>query len=149
LLAVATIEVSVDIAAPVERVWAAVEDISTHTDWMRDAEAIRFTSTQTRGVGTTFDCDTRVGPFRLTDRMEVTEWRDGALLAIRHTGVVTGEGRFQLVATAPDRTRFVWTETLRFPRRRGGRVAATVAAPVLRRIWKGNLERLRDLVERG
>ena len=26
--------------------------------------------------GTTFDCDTKIGPFALTDRMEITEWVD-------------------------------------------------------------------------
>jgi uncharacterized protein YndB with AHSA1/START domain len=147
---VAAIQVQIDIEARPAAVWAGIEDIATHTRWMRDAEAIRFTSEQTRGVGTRFDCDTRVGPFRMTDQMEVTDWRDGACLAIRHVGIVTGEGRFELVPIDDGRrTRFTWSETLRFPSRRGGRVAAALAAPVLRRLWKGNLERLRDLIERG
>lgn len=145
----ATVEVSIDIDAPPSRVWDVIEDIGTHTTWMRDALAIRFTSAQTRGTGTTFDCDTKIGPFRLTDRMEVTDWRAGETMAIRHTAAVTGEGRFLLFDLGDRRTRFVWREQLRFPRRQGGRLAEIVAGPVLRRIWKGNLDRLRDLVERG
>ena len=145
----AGVEVSIDIDAPRRRVWEVIEDISTHTRWMRDALAIRFTSPQTTGVGTTFECDTKVGPFRMTDRMEVTDWRDGEAMAIRHTGAVTGEGRFSLVDLGGGRTRFVWHEQLHFPPRQGGRIAGFLAAPVLRRIWKGNLERLRDLVQRG
>jgi uncharacterized protein YndB with AHSA1/START domain len=149
LARVAAIEVSIDIDAPPRRVWEVIEDIGTHTQWMRDAEAIRFTSTERRGIGTTFDCDTKVGPFRMTDRMEVTDWRDGETMAIRHVGAVTGEGRFLLYGLGSGRTRFVWREVLQFPRRQGGAVAAAIARPVLRRLWKGNLERLRDLVERG
>jgi uncharacterized protein YndB with AHSA1/START domain len=143
---VRTIRVSVDINAPPARVWDYIKDVTTHPRWMKDAVAVRVTSGRREGVGTTFDCDTRVGPLRLTDRMEVTEWRAGETMAIRHVGLVTGEGRFDLHAI-PTGTQFVWTESLGFPRRKGGQVAAAAAAPVLRRVWRGNLERLRQQVE--
>ena len=143
------INVGIDISAPPEVVWAYVKDISTHPEWMRDAVAIRFTSPTKSGVGTTFECDTRVGPFRLTDRMTVTEWHDGEAMAIRHIGAVTGEGRFALVPLGTAATRFEWTEELDFPARRGGRIAELVARPILERIWRGNLQRLRDRIERG
>ena len=111
---------------------------------MHDAVAIRFTSRQRQGVGTTFDCDTRVGPFRLTDRMEVTEWDEGRALGIRHVGLVTGEGRFSLRPARRGRTYFVWEERLRFPWWMGGPVGALVARPVLRRIWRRNLRNLQQ-----
>jgi uncharacterized protein YndB with AHSA1/START domain len=142
------IRVAIDIAAPPAHVWECIKDIATHTEWMRDAVAIRFTSPTHAGVGTTFDCDTRIGPFRLTDRMEVTEWRPGEAMAIRHVGIVTGEGHFLLEPTGNGTgTRFVWTESLVFPRWQGGALGAAAARPVLRRLWRGNLERLRDLAE--
>jgi uncharacterized protein YndB with AHSA1/START domain len=139
--------VSIEISAPAAAVWDYVKDISTHPEWMRDAVAIRFTSPTTTGVGTAFECDTRIGPFRLTDHMEVTEWRDGDVMAIRHVGIVTGHGRFTLTPTASGGTRFEWAEELEFPARRGGRVTALLARPVLKRVWRGNLKRLRDRVE--
>jgi uncharacterized protein YndB with AHSA1/START domain len=145
---VASIHVSIDIPAPPDRVWACIEDIGSHPRWMRDALAIRFVSDQTKGVGTRFDCDTRVGPLRMTDRMEVTEWDPGRAMAIRHGGVVTGEGRFML-EPVPSGTRFSWTERLAFAPYLGGPLAGLVARPVLRRLWRGNLERLRDLVSSG
>jgi hypothetical protein len=116
---------------------------------MQDAVAIRFTSAATSGVGTTFECDTRVGPFSLTDRMEVTDWRDEEAMAIRHVGIVSGHGRFTLTALDAGTTRFDWTEELTFPRRRGGAAAALLVRPVLKRVWRGNLKRLRDRIERG
>jgi hypothetical protein len=128
-------------------VWAAVRDIAGHVDWMEDAVAIRFTSPARKGVGTTFDCDTRVGPLRLTDRMEVTEWREGKAMGIRHVGVVTGTGRFELRRTGPRATRFSWTEDLRFPWWLGGPLAALVGRPVLRRVWRRNLQNLRRQIE--
>lgn len=129
-----------------DRVWSAIADISTHVEWMGDAEAITFTSPRRTGVGTTFDCETRVGPFRLTDRMEVTEWEPGVAMAIRHVGVVTGEGRFSLEPLGPHRTRFRWDEELWFPWWMGGPLGVVLSRPVLRRVWRANLSRLADRV---
>ena len=142
----AKVQVSVQIRASPDEVWRAVEDVATHVDWMTDAVAIRFTSRRHAGVGTTFDCDTRIGPFRLTDRMEVTEWRPGRVMGVTHTGLVTGVGRFTLKRRRGG-TRFAWTEELRFPWTMGGPVGAFVAAPVLRAVWRRNLVNLRAKVE--
>ncbi len=49
------IAVSVEIDATPAAVWAVVEPIERHVDWMADAETIRFCGEQTRGVGTRFE----------------------------------------------------------------------------------------------
>lgn len=146
------ITVSTVIDASPAQVWAAIEDVATHVEWMADAEAIRFTSTRTEGVGATFDCDTRVGPLRLTDRMEITRWEPRRAMGVRHVGVVTGDGVFTL---SPARrgfrrrraTRFEWSERLRFPWWMGGPVGAVVGGQVLRLVWARNLRTLKHLVE--
>jgi carbon monoxide dehydrogenase subunit G len=136
------ITVSTTIDAPPRVVWASVRDIGSHVRWMADAEAIRFTSRRRTGVGTTFECDTRVGPLTLTDVMEVTSWVERREMGVRHTGVVTGTGRFTLRRARGGRTRFTWEERLVFPWWLGGPVGGVVGARVLRQIWKGNLRRL-------
>ena len=136
------------IDAPPDQVWAVVRDISSHPEWMADAVAIRFLTDTREGVGTAFDCDTKVGPLRMTDRMEVTEWEEDRVMGIAHTGLVTGRGRFTIEAAGPGRSRFTWDEELRFPPRVGGPVAALLARPVLTRVWQANLRRLKALVER-
>ncbi|MGI8686182.1 MAG: SRPBCC family protein [Acidimicrobiales bacterium] len=141
------IRVSTVIDAPPRRVWAAVRDIASHVTWMEDAVAIRYTSPKREGVGTTFDCDTRVGPFRLTDRMEVTEWCEGRAMGIRHVGLVQGTGRFTVRRSPLGRTRFTWDERLRFPWWMGGAPGSVVAAPVLRHIWRRNLVNLKREIE--
>jgi uncharacterized protein YndB with AHSA1/START domain len=142
------ISVSTTIAAGPEAVWAAIEDVSTHVRWMADAVAIRFTTAARTGVGAAFDCDTKVGPLRLTDRMEVTEWDPPHAMGMRHVGVVTGSGRFTLERASAGTT-FTWTEDLAFPRWAGGPVAGVAVAPVLRRVWRRNLAGLKALVEQG
>lgn len=138
----ARIKVSVIIDAPRRRVWADVRDISSHVEWMADAESIRFVTSRHSGVGTAFDCRTRVGPIALTDRMEITEWEDGRRMGVRHSGVVTGVGRFTLRRARGGRTRFTWEERLRFPWWLGGPIGALIGAPVLRLIWHKNLRNL-------
>jgi len=141
------LRVGVTIDAPPRRVWEVVEPIERHVEWMNDAVEIRFTDHRTRGVGTEFDCETRVGPFRTTDRMVVTEWAPGRAMGIEHRGVVTGRGRFTLRRRPGNRTRFSWSERLRFPWWMGGPVGALAAWPVLRHIWRRNLRNLKAIVE--
>lgn len=141
------IAVSTVIGASRRAVWSAIEDIATHPAWMEDAVAIRFTSRRHRGVGTTFDCDTRVGPVGLTDQMEVTEWRPRRAMGIRHVGIVTGTGRFTLRSTLRGRTRFTWDEQLTFPWWMGGRIGGLIAGRVLRSMWRRNLSNLKAILE--
>ena len=135
------------IEATPSEVWAAVEDISTHVNWMHDAVAIRFTTPQRQGVGTTFDCDTKVGPLKLVDRMEITEWEPERTMGVRHVGLVTGTGAFTLRQAAAGRTEFLWDETLVFPWWMGGRVGGRVGALLLAQIWKRNLRGLKVQIE--
>ena len=143
------IRVAVEIDAPPADVWSVVEPIERHVDWMADAVAIRFTGESTRGVGTEFECDTKVGPIKLTDEMAITEWEPERSMGVRHTGIVTGTGVFELEPIdLGRRTRFTWTEDLTFPWYLGGRIGEIVGGQaVMKQIWKRNLRRLTALVE--
>ena len=145
------ITVSADFDAPPAAVWSVLEPVERHVDWMADAESIRFLDDRTRGVGTRFECVTVVGPIRLADVMEITEWQPERRMGVRHDGVVTGTGRFTLEPLdGGRRTRFAWTEDLTFPWWLGGRIGEAVGGrTVIRRVWKANLRRLRQLVERA
>jgi hypothetical protein len=163
---VSDVTVSIDLDATPAEVWALVEPVERHVDWMADAVSIRFETDQTRGVGTSFLCDTKVGPIRLTDRMEITEWVPaddaGAIgrMGVRHTGIVTGTGVFTIepitgpgepiagTGSNPTRTRFTWSEQLDFPWYLGGRLGEIVGGRlVLGPIWRRNLKALRRLVD--
>ena len=127
------IRVGITIDAPPADVWRVVEPIERHVDWMADAESITFTSTtHARRRAPRFDCVTRVGPLRTTDRMTVTEWEPGR-----------GDGHRAPRASSPagagsrsrrrrrGRTRFTWTEELHVPvvdGRRGRRARGEAGA---------------------
>jgi hypothetical protein len=144
---VTTIRVRTVIDASPAEVWRCVEDVASHVDWMHDAVAITFTSHRHSGTGTTFDCETRVGPFRLTDKMEITRWQPRKAMGVRHVGLVTGSGAFTLTRLRGGRTRFTWKERLHFPWWMGGPIGGVVGGEVLRLIWKRNLRGLKAVVE--
>lgn len=142
------IRVSTIIEASPTAVWEVVRVIGDHVEWMGDAETIRFTGEQRSGVGTRFECDTKVGPFRLTDHMEITDWRQGELIGVEHTGLVSGSGRFTLLPGGPGRTEFAWDEQLNFPFWMGGPLREPIGSRLLALIWRRNLQRLKTIVER-
>jgi Polyketide cyclase / dehydrase and lipid transport len=146
---VARLSVAIDLPATPAHVWQLVEPIEDHVEWMHDAVAIRFQTDQHRGVGAAFLCDTKVGPFKLVDRMEITEWVPGSVMGVRHVGMITGTGRFTLTPIdLGRRTRFTWDESLTFPWWLGGPVGAWIGGRlVLHPIWKRNLRELKRIVE--
>lgn len=141
------IRVATVIDADPAQVWGVVEDVGSHVDWMEDAVAIRFTSQNRQGVGTAFDCETKVGPIRLTDKMEITEWIPQRSMGVRHVGMVTGTGRFTIEASPAGHTTFSWAEHLTFPWWLGGPVGAVVGGAALKLVWRRNLRNLKRIVE--
>ena len=158
-LGVPRLTVRTVLPAPPEEVWEDISDLSSHVEWMHDAYSIEFTSERTSGTGTTFDCETRVGPLRTVDRMRITRWEPARCMGVEHVGLVRGTGEFTLrpVRRAVEgrrgrrrkvvHTRFVWRERLRFPWFLGGPIGALVARPVLRWVWTRNLRNLRARFE--
>lgn len=144
--AVPGIAVEIVIDVPAAFVWQDVKDIASHVEWMQDAAEIRFLTDQRQGVGTRFECDTVVGPLKLTDVMEVTEWTEARTMGVHHQGIVGGTGVFTLRPSGST-TVFSWVEELEFPWYLGGNLGAFVARPVLKAIWKGNLRRLKQRIE--
>lgn len=142
------ITVSVELDQPPGRVWELIEPIDSHVEWMADAVAIRFIGERRTGVGTQFECDTKVGPFRLVDRMTITDWQRGLVMGVAHEGLVRGFGRFTLAPIGQGTgTRFTWSESLSFPWFLGGVLGAAVASRlILTPIWRGNLRRLQSVV---
>lgn len=133
------------VPVPVTDAWDAISDLSSHTKWMRDAHSIEFETESTTGVGTRMVVDTRIGPLRTIDRMNVTEWVEGSSITVEHVGIVTGLGTLSVTEDVGGAL-VTWEETLRFPLWLGGAVTAWLARPILTAVWRGNLRRLEDLL---
>jgi hypothetical protein len=136
----------IEINADRERIWHELSDIAHHVDWMDDAKAIRFIGDQIRGVGTTFECKTRIAFITNTDVLRVTDWVEGHSLTIEHVGSVTGSGRIE-VTDAGDRCAVSWYEQLTFPWFLGGVIGEQIARYFFTRVWKRDLTQLKTKCE--
>ena len=134
------ITVAIQVPAPVEEVWAEASRLEDHVEWMADAHSIDFLTEQRTGIGTQMEVETRVGPLRTKDVMEVVAWEPPNRIAVTHQGLFQGTGQF-LLESHDAGTRFTWEERLRFPWYFGGPIGARVARPVLAWVWRRNLKR--------
>ena len=117
---------------------------------MHDALSIELLQDGPIGVGSKMRVPTQILFFRTVDIMEVTEFDPPKRWTVLHRGLVTGEGTFLLEnSPSPGTTIVEWHERLAAPLGRLGRLGMTVMRPVLRRQFQANLERFRELCEKG
>ena len=142
----ATIEISTHINVSPEILWEELRHIDRHVNWMNDAVSITFTSPTTEGVGTQFSCLTKVGPFKTTDIMTITQWQENKVMGVEHVGLDKGTGTFHIEPHGEGST-ITWKESLSFPLFFLGSLGALAATPLLTYIWKKNLTNLKNIVE--
>jgi len=143
----ATIEISTHINVSPEVLWEELRHIDRHVNWMHDAASITFLSTTTEGIGTKFNCLTKVGPFKTTDVMTITQWEEARIMGVEHVGLVKGSGIFTITPSGNTST-LTWKEQLTFPWWMLGELGSYLASPILKIIWKKNLQNLKKIVEK-
>jgi uncharacterized membrane protein len=136
----------IDIARPPEVIWPYLVDWENLGRWMLEGEGFRVIGDRREGVGTEAEASIRVGGIRTTDRVEVTRWEPPCILEIRHHGWVSGLGYMEL-GPAEEGSHLFWRETLRPPYGILGRIGLRFFSRPMRRIFKRDLEVLKDLVE--
>ena len=124
------LRLEVDVAAPVERTWAALTDWARQGEWML-ATTVRPTAGGGRGVGGGIEATTGVGRVGVVDRMEITGWDPPHGAYVKHLGrLVRGSAAFE-VRPRPGGSTFVWTEDLDLPLGAAGRVGFRLACPLI------------------
>jgi hypothetical protein len=138
------IALEVDVAAPVERTWAAATDFDRQGEWML-ATRVRSTG---RGVGGGIRAVTGLGPLRVVDTMVITEWSPPRSARVRHTGrVVRGPGAFE-VRERPGGSTLAWSEQLDLPLGAVGRLGWRLVRPAFRWGLRRSLRRFAGWAER-
>jgi hypothetical protein len=104
------------IDVPIEKVWAALADWESQSEWMLQT-SVEVTSDIRSGVGTSIAAFTGIGKLGIMDHMTVTAWNPPTVCDVVHTGkIFKGTGRFELTALTPQSTRFDWSEEILAPR---------------------------------
>lgn len=118
-----SIAISTLIAAPANKVWSAVADWESQSNWMLQTKVV-LTSTKSEGVGVTIEAFT--GPLHrlyprlkflgLLDLMRVTYWDAPHRCDVEHYGpILKGSGSFEVVALDATHTTFHWSEEIQAP----------------------------------
>ena len=137
------------IAAPVQRVFAALTDWPAQGEWMLGTR-VRAVDGDGTGVGARLAAWTGAGPVGFLDTMTVTRWEPPHRVDVLHTGrVVRGTGTMEVLALPGDRSRFVWAEDLDLPLGALGRVGWMVVRPGFAAGVRRSLRTFADLVEQG
>jgi Polyketide cyclase / dehydrase and lipid transport len=132
------VSVEAGIPAPAEVAWPVLVDWERQSEWMRDADSVRLTSTARGGVGTVLAVRTRVlGVPLLTERLEVVGWEPPYRVVISHRRAVRGTGEWLLVPAGRG-CRLRWTEDVSLPVPVAGELALAIYRPLLRRLMAGS-----------
>ena len=68
---------SIDIKAPLDKVFAYVTDVRSHPQWVKWAKRVEVTSSQSSGLGATDTMLMQLGPRKETVEEIVTEYKEG------------------------------------------------------------------------
>ncbi len=106
---------SVEIDATPEETWEAAVDWPAQHRWVL-ASSVRATSGGGRGVNATVEARTGLGPFALSDPMEIVEWDPPHRLVLRHVGpFVRGDAVYEVTRLPEGRSKLEWSEVLEAP----------------------------------
>ena len=145
----ATLVLTVDVDAPVERTWAGAVDWAGQGDWMLGTR-VRPTRAGGQGVGGAIEAFTGFGPLGFLDTMDITLWEPPHRCHVLHTGrLVKGTGAFEVEALPAGRSRFVWREDLELPLGALGRLGWPLVRPVFAYGVQLSLRRFARWVEAG
>lgn len=138
---------SVEIRRPPGAVWPFLVDWERLDTWMEEISDVHVTSERREGVGVEADATVRLGGISTRDRIRVTRWEPPTVLEIAHLGWVRGTGYMELSPTAGG-SHLTWRETLIPPWGLAGRVGLWAFRPLIGRVFRRDLRRLKELVER-
>ncbi len=140
----------VDVDVPAQALWDYVVDWPRQGEWIPKTRVERID--EAAGVGGRIRAWSGLGPVGFWDYMTITTWQPyddgGGLCEVLHTGaVVRGEGIFEVQATGPTSSRFLWTELAVLPLGRLGGWGWRLVAPLGHRLLDRALGTLKAKAE--
>lgn len=140
------VENTVHIDAPVEVVFAYVDDYSLTTEWIYGLHHMEPIGEQTRGVGATFDGIMKLG-VSLTSRIQCTGWEQDRMIEMTSISGIKNTQRWTFTDMGGDRTRVDAWIKYAFPGGPAGRAMAAAVKPLIGVAMKHTSEALVRNVE--
>jgi uncharacterized membrane protein len=124
------VEHSVEIEAPVQEVFAYVDDYTNTKDWMYGLHTMEPVSEQTSGVGATYDGVMKLG-VSLTSRIQCTGWELDRLIEISSIKGIKNTQRWTFTDLGSGRTRVDAWISYTLPGGPAGRAIAAAVKPII------------------
>lgn len=124
------VEHSVEIAAPVEEVFAYVDDFSTTKDWMYGLHSIEPVGEQLKGLGATYDGTMKLG-VSLSSRIRCTGYEPARLIEITSIKGIQNTQRWVFTDLGENRTRVDAWISYTLPGGPAGKVIANAVKPLI------------------
>ncbi|MEV5001452.1 SRPBCC family protein [Nocardioides sp. LML1-1-1.1] len=124
------VEHSVEIDAPVEKVFAYVDDFTHTKDWMYGLSRIEPVGEQLTGVGAQYDGTMQVG-VPLKSRIECTAWERDRLIELTSVKGIRNTQRWSFTDLGGDRTRVEAWISYTLPGGPAGKAIASAVKPVV------------------
>lgn len=142
------VRATVEIHAPIDRVWPILVDIHGQVRWMPEMKEVTVVTAGPVGVGSVAEALVRIVGIGVRDRVVITRYEPPVAYGIEHLGLFGGPGLIEL-RPGPDGTTTIvqWTERLIPPLL--PRLGWIVGRPVIARLYQRDLFLLREVVERA
>jgi uncharacterized membrane protein len=124
------VEQSIEIDAPISKVFAYVDDFSKTQDWMYGLSRIEPVTDQLRGVGAQYDGVMKLG-VPLKARIECVAWEQDSLIELASVKGIETTQRWSFTALGDDRTRVDARIDFTLPGGPAGRAIASAVRPVV------------------
>ncbi|NYI46022.1 putative membrane protein [Nocardioides aromaticivorans] len=124
------VEQSVEIDAPVSKVFAYVDDFTTTKDWMYGLTRIDPVTEQLSGVGAQYDGVMKVG-VPLKARIQCTSWERDRLIELTSVKGIQTTQRWSFTDLGGDRTRVDAWVSYTLPGGPAGKAIAAAVKPVV------------------
>ncbi|MEY4666337.1 MAG: hypothetical protein RIQ87_117 [Chloroflexota bacterium] len=139
------LHMSIEIAQPLDAVWAYASNIERQPEWMHEMKRVEMLTPPPVAPGSRGRATVRIFGISTTDDVVITRFEPPHTFAIRHEGRFVGEGLLEFSTLGPTRTRIDWMEYLRPPLLPN--LGGYIQRPILRSIFRADLANLKEILE--
>ena len=140
------VEHSVEIAAPIQEVFAYVDDFTTTKDWMYGLHRIEPVTDQRHGVGATYDGVLKLG-VSLTSRVRCTRYEPEKVIELSSIKGIKNSQRWTFTDLGEGRTRVAAQISYTLPGGPAGKVIENAVKPFIGIAVKHTSEALMNNIE--
>lgn len=143
------INVTRTIAAPVETVFAYVDDYRNTTKYMKDLTKWKPVGSQTHGKDAQFDVAMKAGPKELSSVVLITQWTENKVIGWVSQSGFKQTGRWSFKASRDGGCEATFDMEYEFPGGIAGKLLAKAAEPIVKMNIDASVDELKRQTEKA